>query len=138
MLPIHNLMIGADDPYETLLTAESEGRAAHGQTVGHVHRASDNDFLWDFYKLLQVPSPVRLMFTLCAAKYQGALVTRLGQLVNRYAVLHQQLRPETDIWSVSFPTSSMASTPVRVHRWAPQQHTAGAADHSFLIGTLAA
>lgn len=126
-----NLMMGADDPYETLLTAESEGYAGHGQTVGEVLHAGDNDFLWDFYKLLQVPSPVRLMFTLCAERYQGALIRRLGELVNRYALVQGLLDPRSDIWSVSFPTSSMAATDVQVHRWGPGRHTDAPADHSF-------
>jgi hypothetical protein len=132
-----NLMIGVDAPYETLLTAESEGYEAHGRTVGQARQATDNDFLWDFYKLLQVPSPLRFMFSLCASKHQGGLVDGLDHLVRRYARLPEQLPPGTDIWSVSFPTSSVTDTPVRVHRWAPGLHTAGAADHSFLIGDLA-
>ena len=127
-----NLMVGADDPYETLLTAESEGHAAHGRTVAQVVHASENDFLWDFYKLLMVPSPVRIMFTLCFENNQGDLVGRLGELVNRYDHLPLHLDSQCDIWSISFPTTSMRRTPVRIHRWAPGAHAHLPLDHSIL------
>lgn len=126
-----NLMVGEDDPYQTILTAESEGYAANGRTLDQVAQATNNDFLWDFYKLLCVPSPVRVFFTLCSSKYQPALQRRLDQLVRRYSSLPELLPPGTDLWSVSFPTGSMETTDIQVLHWAPDRHGNAAVDHSF-------
>ena len=126
-----NLMLGADDPYETILTAESEGYAGHGKTLANAGHASENDFLWDFYKLLMVPSPVRLMITLCSPRYQPALRARLDQLVNKYTSLPTFLPESTDLWAISFPASSMTSTDVQVMHWAPGRLGESAADCSI-------
>src|SRR5262245_4274143 len=46
---------GDFDPYVTLATAESEALSEHDVEAGSWSETSD--YLWDLYKLLQVPSP---------------------------------------------------------------------------------
>jgi hypothetical protein len=49
---------GQADPYDTLITAESEAYRDHH--IDKTSRSDDSDYLWDLFKLLQVWSPVRL------------------------------------------------------------------------------
>jgi hypothetical protein len=53
---------GDVDPYRTLMTAESEASPVH--RLGPRSQSGNNDYLWDLWKLLQVPSPLRLFVAL--------------------------------------------------------------------------
>ena len=49
---------GETDPYETLATAESEAWCQH--EASSTSTSDSSDYLYDLYKLLQLPSPFRL------------------------------------------------------------------------------
>jgi hypothetical protein len=128
-----NLLAGPAHPYDTLLTAESEAYAGHANYLYGRAESTDNGFLWDFSKLLLVPSPVRLMFTRCAVKHQAALLNGLNTLVQQYSGRPSGLAADADLWSISFPVESMREAKVAIHRWAPNAHGAGPVDHSKLF-----
>ena len=112
-----NVMVGDGNPYRVLLTAESEGYPqAHHRLYGQDWPTSD--YMWDLYKLLQVPSPVRLFVTLTSSKHHDILAERTDQLVSMY----QELSGEDDIWAVQFPTASMQKEDTRVLYWPAGAH----------------
>jgi hypothetical protein len=71
------------DPYEPLITGESEAFKDHDITESS---SSDNsDYLWDLYKLLHVPSPLRLFFARTTEKKCPILQERISHIVTCYA-----------------------------------------------------
>ena len=74
---------GDSDPYTPLATAESEAYAEH--EARDSSSSDTSDYLWDFYKLLQVPSPLRVFI----ARVRGierckVLERRLEQFCTKY------------------------------------------------------
>ena len=80
-----------------VLTAESEMHAAHG--VGY-HICGNNGYAWDFYKLLLVPSPIRLYFAQVGSGYgrtgkerRDDLVSSIDEILRNQAYSKNLLRP---------------------------------------------
>jgi hypothetical protein len=80
-----------------VLTAESEMHAAHG--VGY-HICGNNGYAWGFYKLLVVPSPIRLYFAQVGAGYgfsgkdrRDDLVKSLDEILRNQDYSKNLLRP---------------------------------------------
>jgi hypothetical protein len=48
---------GTKDPCRPLLTMECEAATGHGRDVSASATSDECDYLWDLFKLLQVPSP---------------------------------------------------------------------------------
>ena len=69
--------------------------------------SSNDGYLWDLYKLLQVPSPVRVFIARHAQVGHPELQRRIADVVLAYAP-----RYSTDdrIFSVLFPTARFAPT----------------------------
>jgi hypothetical protein len=97
------------NPFKVLLTAESEGYAGHAKGLAQA-KVGDNDLLWDLYKLLIVPSPLRLFVCLSADKYSAIVKRRLEKLAKEYAgqVLRSGDGPAY-LWVLVLPTGSLAS-----------------------------
>jgi hypothetical protein len=103
---VHNW--NASSPVQ--LTGESETYASHG--VGDSLTSAD-DYSWDFYKLLVVPSATRLFFArVGGAGGEGAvdrcskLAMTLVQLVDWYGTA--LLRPHDELGAVIVPSSKRA------------------------------
>ncbi len=115
-----NVMVGTEEPYTSIMTAESEGYAGHAQTLKGAH-AADNDFMWDLYKLLAVPSPRRVFLTRCSSNYFDLLQEKTNELIQKYA----DLAGEAEIVAIQFPTANMRRDPARILHWLPNAHTNG-------------
>lgn len=88
----------AQDPYHTVCTAESEGYHAHGIAEGS--SSNDNGYLWDLYKLLQVPSPLRIFVARTRDDDVVPLTKHIDRLVRAYAHLY---RADDRIFAVVMP-----------------------------------
>lgn len=113
-----NVMQGAGAPYRVLMTAESEGWSGHVRGLEDDEKWDASDFMWDLYKLLQVPSPIRFFVTLSGADHHDVLERRTAQLLRCY----EETSGQADLWAISFPTSSTKKTPVRILHWEPGKH----------------
>jgi hypothetical protein len=81
---------GMRTPYRTVLTAESEGYAP---AVRHLARLplpkfdedwSNNGLLWDMWKLVIVPSPMRIFTTVASEQQFTSIAAHFGALLARY------------------------------------------------------
>lgn len=59
--------------------------AGHARELARTGVPAQNDLLWDFYKLLMVPSPIRIFFSLCSEKYRPSLRAELDRMVAQYS-----------------------------------------------------
>ena len=105
-------MRGNGDPYEILLTMESEGWSQNA--VDLIRRgAAGNAALWDLYKLLQVPSPCRVFVTRSPHRHHAALLKASGDLAAAYA-------PSVaagELFAVQIPTASLRRSPALFAHW---------------------
>jgi hypothetical protein len=99
------------DPVWPVLTIESEG-AVHDVTKSS--HSGTCDYLWDFFKLLQVPSPLRLFFARTSLSRVRLLERRLDALARAYAPAR---RPRDEVFAVVFPAARLDRQPLRVQRW---------------------
>lgn len=82
---------GSRTPYRSVLTAESEGyapavRHLAGMAVPrHDEDWPNNDLLWDVWKLVLVPSPMRVFTTIATADQYDAIGAHFGAVLARYA-----------------------------------------------------
>jgi hypothetical protein len=89
------------DPYETLATAESEAFCDHEASLASTSDTSD--YLWDLYKLLQVPSPIRLFVARVRNMERcRVLEGRIEFLVSAYC---GALREGDRVFSIVLPTA---------------------------------
>jgi hypothetical protein len=99
---------GGRHPYEVLLTVESECIADHAECLprGPIRDDLENDLLWDFYKLLVLPSPRRLMVTRSAREHHENVWRCFGELLERYR--DQVIDPggQVQLWSIQLPTAA--------------------------------
>jgi len=104
------------DPYRPLITAESEADVdLTPQTQNPT--TDNNDFLWDVYKLLLLPSPVRLL-TSRSPHYAHAHVA--GVLADLIAAYSDQIFSPTgssEIWIVQLPTATLSNSTGRITAW---------------------
>jgi hypothetical protein len=103
---------GPTDPYEILLTMESEGWPGNGAALA-ADGSTENDALWDLYKLLHFPSPCRVFVTLMPDKHHDLL---LGVTSQRAAAYEPTVAPG-DLFAVQIPTANLRRHKVLVARW---------------------
>jgi len=104
---------GERDPFQTLITAESEGYSGHG--IEHTSTSENNDYLWGLFKLLQVPSQVRLFVARISRMEKcNRLQERVAWLINCYPRL---LREGDRIFSLVLPTALRDCGNISVHGW---------------------
>jgi hypothetical protein len=104
---------GYADPFVPLATAESEAYCQH--PIDESSCSENSDYLWDLFKLLQVPSPLRLF----VARVSGldrcrVLERRIGHIVSCYAECY---RSGDRIFSIVLPTSARHFEPIRCFGW---------------------
>ncbi len=78
---------GQADPYDTLITAESEAYRDHH--IDATSTSDSSDYLWDLFKLLQVWSPVRLFVARVGERRGSPPGQRLGLVNTRVEALVQ-------------------------------------------------
>jgi hypothetical protein len=96
---------GERDPFKTMVTVECEAYA--GWQVTGKSSSADCDYLWDLYKLLQVPSPIRVFLARLPATRHSTLAQRVADLVQAY---QRNYRTDDRIFSALFPTSQFDPT----------------------------
>jgi hypothetical protein len=113
-----NVMTGDTHPYNIILTAESEAYADDARLLSVVNEGEveDSDMLWDLYKLLMVPSPIRLFVTQASIKHHGSLLKHTTRLANCYA---PTIGDATTIFAVQIPTTSLRRDKTLIARWGP-------------------
>jgi hypothetical protein len=99
-------------PYETLITAESEAFA--NEKIKLSSTPDDNGYLWDFYKLLQVPSLLRLFVARVSSPRCPVLEKRIEWLINCYPT---NLRHGDYVFSLVIPTSRREWRNICVNAW---------------------
>ena len=76
----------------------------------------DSEILWDLFKLLQVPSPIRIFMNLCTEKNRriDLLERKIKSMVDMY---RQTPRTWNETFSVVFPGGKLQGKKVNVYRW---------------------
>ncbi len=100
--------IGRDDPYRLVASAESEAYGGHGiDELGSPSSGSENNgYLWDLWKLLQIPSPLRLFVArITRNRHDGEdrcllLRRRIERMVQDYRPCYS---PNDRIFSIVLP-----------------------------------
>jgi hypothetical protein len=105
---------GDKDPYTPLITMECEGFAGYSCEVSRSATPDDCDYLWDLFKLLQVPSPLRIFFALCAEKKTEELQRCIDKYVNTYQGLRS---PKDEVYAVVFPWVKLEGKTITIQRW---------------------
>jgi hypothetical protein len=112
--------VGGKDPYKTLITMECEGCAGYSCEVQKSATTDSCDYLWDLFKLLQVPSPLRVYFALCSEKKTEALERLIDRHVNTYG----NLRKSTDVvYAVVIPWVKLKGKTLTVQSWTGSKST---------------
>ena len=76
--------------------------------------SDDCDYLWDLFKLLQVPSPLRVFLPLCAEKK----VEDLQWLIHRHVKDYRGSRKLNDvIYAVVIPWVKLKGKTITIQRW---------------------
>jgi hypothetical protein len=105
---------GGKDPYVPLITMECEGCAGYSGEVQKSATSDNCDYLWDLFKLLQVPSPLRVFFALCSKKKTEAL----EKLIDRHVKTYGNLRKSTDVvYAVVIPSVKLKGKSLTVQSW---------------------
>jgi hypothetical protein len=111
---------GNKDPYVPLITMECEGCAGYSGEVQKSATSDNCDYLWDLFKLLQVPSPLRVFFALCSKKKTEALERLIDRHVNTYG----NLRKSTDVvYAVVIPSVKLKGKSLTVQSWTGPKST---------------
>lgn len=109
-----NIMYADFHPYETLLTVESEGYEDHAVHLKkHGWESDENDMMWDLYKLLTVPSPVRLFVTRSSKNNQECLMESTQEMVGAYS----GFLGDSIVCAVQMPTEQLEDTPATMAVW---------------------
>ena len=105
---------GRKDPYRPLVTMECEGFAGYSGEVRRSATTDSCDYLWDLFKLLQVPSQLRVFLALCAEKK----VEELQWLINRHVKAYRKYRsPKDDVYAVVIPWVELEGKTIIIQRW---------------------
>jgi hypothetical protein len=122
---------GEVDPFNPLLTMECEASSGHGRDLSRSATSDDCDYLWDLFKLLQVPSPLRVFLAITKQEKVEELERHIEKLVVEYASAR---KAEDEVFSVVFPDKSLDGKRTRIMRW-----SGGASPQSdfYLSGTPA-
>jgi hypothetical protein len=112
-----NVAIGRKDPYRTIITAESEGWPGWVNFL-NAKNPTENDLMWDLYKLIQVPSPLRFFVTLSAKQHHDKLLEHTDDLIAKYARIDGgRLLSGSTLFAVQFPTAKLSTAKVRFQQW---------------------
>ena len=112
---------GRKDPYTPLITMECEGAAWNSGEIKRSATSDDCDYLWDLFKLLQVPSPLRVFLALCAKKK----VEDLQWLINRHVKTYREARKPNDvIYAVVVPWVKLKGKTITIQRWSGRDSAA--------------
>jgi hypothetical protein len=104
---------GISDPYSPLATAESEASSNHEIRESSGSEASG--YLWDLFKLLQVPSPLRLFVTRTSRLERcRTLERRVRDLIGCYS---DYFRDDDRIFSIVLPTAAREFESFRCYGW---------------------
>jgi len=105
-----------EEPYQPLLTIECEGASGQGKELTSRSTPEDSEILWDLFKLLQVPSPVRIFMNLCTEKNRriDILEKKITDMVDMY---RQAPITWKETFSVVFPGGKLEGKEVNVYRW---------------------
>lgn len=112
-------VMGDQPPYQSVLTAESEGdsrqpaRLFKNEKLG---TTDEDELLWDLYKLLVVPSPHRFFIVRSPIKFFPFVLHRVGQEIALYSGLAGK---KTTFALILVPTGSLATHPVTMASWKP-------------------
>jgi hypothetical protein len=95
---------------------ECEGACGQGKELTSKSTPEDSEILWDLFKLLQVPSPIRIFMNLCTEKDRriDLLERKIIDMVDKY---RQIPRTWNETFSVVFPGGKLAGKEVNVYRW---------------------
>ena len=104
-----NIMRGEKDPYVSLMTGESEAYSPEAKTLSE----EENDMMWDLYKLLHYPSPLRFFITLSSVKHHKSLLRKTSQIIAAYS----KLLTGVDIFAVQVPTGKLSNHDCTVAYW---------------------
>jgi len=108
------------DPFRPIFTVECEGSDGHSDSVT-AHASSLNcDYLWDLYKLLQVPSPLRIFLARCRENKRSLLERKVAALVKGY---RRNLVDDDEVFAVIFPSRRWKKENIRVQGWTGPQAT---------------
>jgi hypothetical protein len=111
---------GRKDPYRPLITMECEGCAGYSGEVLKSATTDSCDYLWDLFKLLQVPSPLRIFLALCSKKKTG----NLQRNINKHVRAYQNRRNSKDeVYAVVIPWVDLEGKTVIVQRWSGPKST---------------
>jgi hypothetical protein len=103
---------GKKDPYDTLITAESE---AFADNIKKSSTSENSDYLWDFYKLLQVPSRVRLFVARIRTQRKFEILKdRINWLIRCY---QNNLREGDRVFSLVLPTARRDCGSICIQGW---------------------
>jgi len=120
-----HVFAGYSFPYRTVLTAESEGYRPAVARLSNLHLDRDgadwpgNGLLWDAWKLLIVPSPLRLFTTIATREQFDGLVPRYSLMLSLSAVSGGF--NDSTFHLVAFDPTSGDSADVHVARWGSGQ-----------------
>lgn len=118
-------------PYQTLLTIECEGASGYGSELTPRSTPESSDFLWDFFKLLQVPSPLRIFMALCTEK--NGRVDLLEHNIGSMVKLYRNVLGTTDeIFLTVFPASRLKGKRVNVYRWVGSRRRLDSVDNQIV------
>lgn len=105
---------GSKDPYTPLITMECEGFVGYSGEVRRSATSDDCDYLWDLFKLLQVPSPLRVFFALCSEKKTETL----QKLIGGHVMAYRNFRKSTDVvYAVVIPSVKLKGKSLTVQSW---------------------
>jgi len=112
--------IGQKDPYKPLITMECEGAAWNSGEVKRSATSDDCDYLWDLFKLLQVPSPLRVFLALCAENKVADLQWLIDRNVKAYSGLR---KPKDVVYAVVIPWATLKGKSITIQRWSGNKST---------------
>jgi hypothetical protein len=108
-----NIMRGKEDPFESLITGESEAYFQEAVALSRGDDDEENDMLWDLYKLLHYPSPLRFFVTLSSVKHHKILLRKTSQKISAYS----KILGSDDIFAVQVPTGRLSAHDCTVACW---------------------
>jgi hypothetical protein len=108
-----NIMRGEKDPYVSLMTAESEAYSPEATALSRSIDDESNDMMWDLFKLLHYPSPLRFFVTLSSVKHHKTLLKKTSQKI----ALYSKLLIGADIFAVQVPTGRLSKHDCTVAHW---------------------
>jgi hypothetical protein len=105
---------GEKDPLTTLATAESEAFEEHG--ICEYSSSNECDYLWDLFKLLHFPSPLRLFFARVRGPRRCELLEgKIEDFVRGY--YEETFRNGDRFFSAVLPTRSEEYGKIRWRGW---------------------